>query len=128
MQNFGGDGIEKRLRQLGLLVVNQHAHIQQLDLLPHLHGLLRGVELALQPLEALAHPQVVKLNALALRTLLAVPVSGLESVLGAGRLGAKQAVMAVEAIDHGLGHVQRQRGVEPLQQHGRQLRETIPRG
>jgi hypothetical protein len=46
----------------------------QLDLLPHLHGLLAGLELALQPPRAFAHAQVVELDALALGALLAVPV------------------------------------------------------
>ena len=118
MQDLGGDRVEKGLGQLGLVVVDQQANVVQLDLLPDVHGLLAGPEFALQPRGGLAHPQVIKLDALTLGALLAMPVGGLKAVLGAGRLGAKQPVMAVKAIHHGLGNVVRHRGVKTLWKHG----------
>ncbi len=64
------------------MVVHQEADVMQLDLLPDVHGLVTGLELALQAVGALFHPQVIKLDALALGTLLAVPVCGLKTMLG----------------------------------------------
>ena len=49
VQYLGGDGIEEGLSQLGLVVVDQQADVVQLDLVPHIHGLLARLELALQP-------------------------------------------------------------------------------
>jgi hypothetical protein len=72
------------------VVVDQQADEVQLDLLPHLHGLLAGLELLLQPGHRFLDAQVVELDALALGPLLPVPVGRLEAVLGAGRLGAEQ--------------------------------------
>ncbi len=89
----------------------------QLDLLPHFHWLVASLEFTFQPGGTLADPQVVKLDALALGTLLAMPVGGFEAVFGAGRLGAKQAVVAVEAVHHRLGDVVGQRRVETLRKH-----------
>ncbi len=118
VQNFCADRIEKRFGQFGLAVVHQHAHIKQLDLLPDLHRQLRRMVFALQPRDAFFHAQVVELDALALRALLAVPVLRFEAVLGTRRFGPKQTVMAVEAVDHGACNVVRQGGVEPLRQGG----------
>ena len=66
------------------MVVHQQADVVQLHLLPNVHRLLIGLELPLQPVRALLHPQVIELNPLALRPLLAVPVCRLEAVFGAG--------------------------------------------
>ena len=118
MQDARGDRVEEGLGQLGLLVLHQQADVVQLDLLPHGHGLVAGLELALEPALAFAHAQVVELDALALGALLAVPVAGFKAVLGARRLGAKQRVVAVEAVDHGLRDGARQGGVERGQRHG----------
>ena len=122
VQDLGGDRVEEGLGQLGLVVVDQEADEVQLDLVPHVHRLLAGLELLLEPGHGLAHPQVVELDALALRPLLAVPVGGLEAVLGARRLGAEQAVVAVEAVAHRLGDVVGERGIEALREHGAGLR------
>ena len=84
VQDFGGDRVEKSLGQLGLVVVYQQADVVQLDLLPHIHGLHVGLVFTLQTVRAFQHPQVIKLDALALRALLAVPVGRLKTVLGAG--------------------------------------------
>ena len=83
VQDFGGDRVEKSLCQFGLVVVYQQADVMQLDLLPYVHWLLTGLELALQAVGTFQHPQVVELDALALRSLLAVPVCRLKAVLGA---------------------------------------------
>jgi hypothetical protein len=117
VQDLGRHRVEEGLGQLGLAMVDQHADVQQLDLLPHLHRLLGGLELALEPPRAFAHAQVVELDALALAALLAVPVRRLEAVAGARRFGAKQLVMSVEPVDHGPGDVPGQRRIEFLQQH-----------
>ena len=82
VQDFGGDGIEKGFGQFGLVVVDQQPDVMQLDLMPDIHRLLAGLELALQPDRRFAHPQVVELDALALGALLAVPVGGFKAVLG----------------------------------------------
>ena len=119
VQDFGGDRIEKGLGQLGLVVVHQQADVMQLDLVPHVHGLLAGLELA-SPAGSThsSHAQVVELDALALGALLAVPVGGFEAVLGARRLGAEQPVVAVEAVHHRLGDVVGHGGVQALGEHG----------
>lgn len=109
MQDLGGDRVEEGLGQLGLLVRHQQADVVQLDLLPDLHGLFAGLELALEPALAFAHAQVVELDALALRALLAVPVAGFKAVLGARAFSAEQRVVAVEAVDHRPRDVARQR-------------------
>ena len=136
VQDLGGDRIEEGLGQLGLVVVDQQADVVQLDLLPHLHRLLAGLEFLLQPARGFLHPQVVELDALALGALLAVPVGGLEAVLGPRRLGAEQAVVPVEAVHHRLGDVIGERRIEALreQRHamsfsgGRRSRLPPPRG
>ena len=118
VQDLGGDRVEKGLGQLGLMVVYQQPDVMQLDLVPDVHRLLASLVLALEPGRGFAHAQVIKLDAFALGPLLAVPVGGLEAVFGAGRFGAEQPVMAVEAVHHGLGDVVGQRGVEALREHG----------
>ena len=117
VQDLGGDGVEEGLGQLGLVVVDQQADVMQLDLVPDIHGLLAGLELALQPERGFAHAQVVELDALALGALLAVPVGGLEAVLGPARFGAKQLVVAVEAVHHRLGDGVGDGGIEALGKH-----------
>ena len=84
MQDFGGDRVEESLGQLRLVVVDQQTNVVQLDLLPDVHRLLTRFVLALQTGGRLSHPQVVKLNPLALSALLAVPVGGLKAVFGTG--------------------------------------------
>ena len=84
IQNFGDHRIEKRLGQFRLEVIDQQADVMQLDLMPNLHRLLPGLELFLQPGKALGHALIVKLDAFALSPLLAVPIPGFKSRLGAG--------------------------------------------
>jgi hypothetical protein len=45
VQDLGGDRVEEGLGQLGLVVVHQQADVVQLDLVPHVHRLLAGLEL-----------------------------------------------------------------------------------
>ena len=126
LQDLGGDRVEEGLGQLGLVVVHQQTDVVQLDLLPHRHGLLVGLEFLGEPAHALAHAQVVELDALALGALLCHPVAGFKPVLGPRRFGAEQAVVPVEAVHHGLGYVGRQWGVQALRKHGQAGRRTEP--
>jgi hypothetical protein len=117
VQDLGGDRVEEGFGQLGLVVVDQQPDVVQLDLVPHIHGLRARAEFLFEPSHALLDAQVIKLDALALRPLLAVPVGGFKTVLGPRRLGAKQPVMAVETVHHGLGNAVGLGGVEPLRKH-----------
>ena len=118
MQDLGRDRIEEALGQLRLVVVDQEADEVQLDLVPDLHRLLAGPEFLLEPRHRLADAQVVELDALALGALLAVPVGGLEAVLGARRLGAKEPVVPIEAVAHRPCDVVGERRIEALREHG----------
>ncbi len=93
----------------------------QLDLVPHLHGLLARLEFLLQPHRAFLDAQVVELDALALRALLAMPVGRFKAVLGPRRLGTEQAVVAVEAIHHRLRDVVGLGCVKALGKHGKSV-------
>jgi hypothetical protein len=117
VQDFGGHRVEKGFGQFGLVVIDQQANEMQLDLMPDLHGLLMGLEFALQAGGALFDAQVVKRNAFTLGALLTMPVGGFKAVLGARRFGPEQAVMVVEAIHHGFGDIVGQGGVESLRKH-----------
>ena len=117
VQYLGGDRVEESLCQLRLVVVDQKSDVVQLDLLPDVHRLLTCFELALQSARALFYPQVVKLDAFALRPLLSVPVCSFKPVLGAGRLGAKQLVVAIEAVHHRLGDVVSNRRIQARGEH-----------
>ena len=118
VEDLGGDRIEESLGQLRLVVVHQQPDVVQLDLLPHIHGLVLGTKLLGQPLDAFPDTQVVELDAVALGALLPPPVASLEPVLGSGRLGAKQLVVPVEAVHHRFGDVMRDGGIEPAGEHG----------
>ena len=99
------------------MVVNQQTDVMQLDLMPDIHRLLAGPVFPLQSGRGFAHAQVVKLDALALGSLLSMPICGLKAVFGAGRFGAEQAIVAVEAVHQGLGDVIGQCGVKTLRKH-----------
>ena len=117
VQDLGRDRVEKRLDQLGLVVIDQQADVVQLDLRPGVVGQVRGVKFALQPLYRLVHPGVTDLDALALRPLLAVPVGLFEALLG-GAVGlGEQPVVAVEAVQHCLRDVERPAVGEAVQVH-----------
>jgi hypothetical protein len=118
VQDLGGDRVEEGLGQLGLQMVDHEPDVVALDLLPDRHGLGAGRKFLFQPPHAFAHTQVVELDALALGALLAQPVGRLEAVLGTCRLGAEQAVMAVEAVHHRPRDVVGQQGVLGRHGHG----------
>jgi hypothetical protein len=101
-----------------LVVIHQQADVMQLDLVPHFHGLLTGLEFLLQPHRAFLDAQVVKLDAFALGALLTMPVCRFKTMLGAGRFSAEQAVVAVEAIHHRLGDVVGLGRIKALGEHG----------
>ena len=117
VQDLGRDRVEKRLGQLGLVVIDQQADVVQLDLLPGVVGEVRGIKVALQPLYRLIHPGIVELDALALRPLLAVPVGVFEALLG-GAVGVReQPVVAVEAVQHRLRNIERTAVGEAVREH-----------
>ena len=101
------------------MVVHQQADVEQLHLLPDLHGLITGFEFALQAIGAFQHPQVIKLDTLALRALLAVPIGSFKAVFGARGFSTKQAVVAVKAVHHRFGDVKGQWRVQAGGKHGR---------
>jgi hypothetical protein len=102
VQQLGRHAVEEGLGQLGLAVVDQKADVVQLGLLPSVHRQLVAVELPPQALHRFVHAQVVELDALRLRFLLAVPVGGLEAALGLLRGLAEQPVVAVETFHQRL--------------------------
>ena len=99
------------------MVVHQQADEVQLDLLPHLHGLLMGFELALQTVGAFFDAQIVKRDALALSALLAMPIGGFKAVFGPRRFSPEKPIVVVETVHHGFGDVVGQGGVESLGKH-----------
>ncbi len=111
-QNLGRHRVEKRLGQFGLVVIGQQADVVQLGLLPDFHGLVAGIEFVLQPFGGFVHPLVVEGDALALRCLLPGPVGPLEPLLGRSAHLAEQAVMAIEAVEHGTGHGKSHGGIK----------------
>ena len=117
VQDLRRHRVEEGLGELRLVMLDQHADVVQLDLVPHLHRQLAGAELGLQPLGALVDALVVELDALALRALLAVPVSRLEAALRLGTGLAEQAVVLVEAFEHRPGDVEGAAVGELLRKH-----------
>ncbi len=103
MQDLGGDRVEEGLGQLGLLVVDQQPDELELDRLPG--GVVDGfgVELLVQALHGFVHPVVVELHPIAHRRELALPVGGLEALLGPPGGLPEDPVVLVEAFDHRLG-------------------------
>ena len=84
-------------------------------------GVLRqgvGIELGAQPRHRLVDPQIVELDALALRTLLAMPVGLLETLLGLRTGLPEQPVMPVEALQHDAGNVEGAAVGEFVGKHG----------
>jgi hypothetical protein len=82
VQQLGGDGVEEGLGQFGLVVVGQQADVVQLGLLPGVRRQGRDVEFR-AAVHGLVDALVVVLDALRLRTLLAMPVGQLEARLAA---------------------------------------------
>jgi hypothetical protein len=71
-----------------------------------------------QALHGLVDALVVVLDALRLRTLLAMPVGQLEAPLGGGAGFAEQVVVAVESVDQRLGDVEGAAVGELVRKHG----------
>ena len=107
VQDLGGYRIEEGLGQFRLLVVEQQADIEQLDLLPGRIVDGGGVELVAQALDALVHAVVVEADALLDGLVHAQPVGLLETALGFAAGLAEQGVVLVEALDHGQGDLVR---------------------
>ena len=105
VQDPACDRIEEGLAEFGLVMVHQQANVMQLDLLPDVHWLLCSLKLILQSHHAFLHACVIELDAFALGSLLAMPICRLKTVLGARRFRAKQAVMPIKTIHHGLGNL-----------------------
>ena len=107
VQDLGGYRIEEGLGQFRLLVVEQQADIEQLDLLPGRIVDGGGVELVAQALDTLVHAVVVEADAFLHRLVHAQPVGLLETALGFAAGLAEQGVVLVEALDHGQGDLVR---------------------
>ena len=99
-------------------MIDHQADVMQFDLLPYRHGLLAGGKFALEPFNAGAHLQVVKLYALSLGLLLALPVHGLKALLGVGSHRIEHAVVEVEAMHESLCNGIGLGGVQSLRKHG----------
>ena len=112
VKNRSRHRIEKSFGQFRLQMIDQQTDIKQFGLMPHLHRQAACLEFALQPAFAFAHAQVIKLDALPLPMLLAMPVLGFKTMLGAGRLGAEQTVMPIKPFHHRFGDVMGFRGVK----------------
>ena len=108
LQQPGADGIEEGLGQFGLLVLGQQQHVVLLHLGPDVVGQTVGVELGAQLLDRLAHALVVEGDALAGQPSHPVPGGILETGLGLLRVVAEQAVVPIEAGQHGAGQGGRQ--------------------
>ena len=92
-------GVEERLGELRLAVLDEQADVVELRVAPGLVGERGDVELPAQPVDALADALVVEADPLLHRVLLLHPVACLEQFLGAGARRAKQPVVPVEALD-----------------------------
>ena len=98
----------------------------QLDLMPHLDGLLAGLKLLLESCMAFQHPLVIKLDALALGALLAMPVASLKALFGTRRLALKQLIVPMKTIEHGLRDLWSHAGIESGRAH-RSFRVALQR-
>ena len=102
VQHLGRHRIEKRLGQLGLLVVDQQRDVFLFHLRPQI--LRRPLRQALaQNVRRLAHAAVVHLDALRRQILYPLPVAALEQRFGLRGFFAEQAVVFVETGQHGFG-------------------------
>ena len=104
-------------RSMSILIDHQ-ADVVQLDLLPYRHRLLAGCKFAFEPFNAGAHLQVIKLYALSLGLLLALPIHGLKALLGVGSHRIEHAVVEVEAMHESLCNGIGLGGVQSLRKHG----------
>ena len=94
------DRVEERLGELGPLVVDEEADVEQLRAAPDRVVERARVELLTQPLDALLDPLVVVPDALPHRLLGLRPRSDLEAMLRAGTRLAEEPVVPIEALDH----------------------------
>ncbi len=104
MQNLGHGGIEKGLRQLRLLVVNQVGHKTGLNLGPHRFTHQQRTIVATQQVNRLFHTLIVEIDTVASQLLNQMPVAFLEKLLGLLSTVAKQPVVFVEARQNITGH------------------------
>src|SRR5574343_1033270 len=100
VQDLGGDRIEKSLRQLRLLVIEQEPNVKQLDLLPR--GVIEccSIEFGLQAFHTFVHAVIVEADALADCLLAPLPVSLFEPRTGFPAGFPEQRVMLVESLNH----------------------------
>jgi hypothetical protein len=112
VQDLGGHRIEEGLRQFRLLVVEQQADVEQLDLLPGGVVQVLGIEFVAQALDAFIDAVVVKADALADRPVHARPVAVLETGLGLPAGLAEQRVVLVEALNQRQGDLVGVRAVQ----------------
>ncbi len=99
VQDLGRHRVEEGFGQFRLLVVEQQADVEQLDLLPGGVVDLLGVELDAQALDTFIDAVIVETDALLYRLVHAHPVGLLEAGLGLLAGGAEQCVVLVEALD-----------------------------
>ena len=98
-------------------MVDQQSYVMQLHLLPDVRRLLCGLKFIFKHSRTFLDPQIVKLYAFALCTLLTMPILVFKPLFGFGRLLAEQLVMPVETIHHGLRNAISNSGVESLRKH-----------
>ena len=103
LQHPGDDGVEERLGELGLAVVDEQADVIELRPAPGRVVERSRVELVAQPLDALPHAVVVEADALLHRLLRLRPGGNLEALLRIGARLPEEAVVAVESLDQDVG-------------------------
>ncbi len=96
-------GVEERLGELGLRVVDEQADVQELRVLPDADAEGFDVELGPQARHALEHPLVVEADPFLHRPLRVGPGCCLEMLLRAGAGRPEEAVVLVEALDQHPG-------------------------
>ena len=100
LQHPSDDRVEERLGELGPLVIDEEADVEQLRAPPDRIVERPGVELVTQALDALLDALVVVPDALPHRLLRLRPRGDLEAMLRSGTRLAEEPVVAIEALDH----------------------------
>ena len=118
IKDLDGHRVEEGFGQLGLTVTGEQADVEQLDLVPDLHGEGAGPEIVVQPLDRLLDPQVVELDADALRGLLPVPVGFFKASFGLRAGFAEDLVVAIKPIQQGPRDLEHARVGQLLGKHG----------
>jgi hypothetical protein len=104
VQDLRADRVEEGLGEFGLLVVDQAADVEQLELAARWRRRAKRRRSWPQQLGGLADPLVVGTDAPANGGMDALPVSRLEEQFGLLTVGPDQLIVPVEAIDHRLGN------------------------